>query len=362
MVKARAQITITKVIDIYASYRYYKLQSSVSEKPSKPTTNPPDGWSDTEPSYISGSTNTLYFVDCNVYSDMTFSFSEVSVSSSYEAAKAAWNKAQNAEDTANDVNEKVDKVLRYDDTKVVLGKTGSNMALSLQNDGVSIQKEDDTAASFQSDKLTLGNGYMELGYNEDTRTTYLKSDVQGKMDIYLPATETEDTDAVAGRLRFHSGDVYNSASIESGKASVLVESVNSETYKSTIKLIGEDVYINGDRLDDYIIAQGTSGIWLYRKWASGIAEFFGSAVFAFKTTAGSYTLNSFSFPFDLVSLISKSVWATWISGSKLVYAVSGGWDLWSLTETGKVVIMSDANNFIDTQTGEISYDIKGRWK
>lgn len=95
-VKASAQITISKVIDIYACYRYYKLQSSTLEKPAKPTTNPPSGWSDTEPAYVSGSTNTLYFVDCNVYSDKSFSFSEVSKSSSYEAAKDAWNKANKA--------------------------------------------------------------------------------------------------------------------------------------------------------------------------------------------------------------------------------------------------------------------------
>lgn len=95
-IKASAQITISKVIDIYACYRYYKLQSSTLAKPSKPTTNPPSGWSDTEPAYVSGSTNTLYFVDCNVYSDKSFSFSEVSKSSSYEAAKDAWNKANKA--------------------------------------------------------------------------------------------------------------------------------------------------------------------------------------------------------------------------------------------------------------------------
>lgn len=100
-VKASAQITISKVIDVYAVYRYYKLQSSTLTKPSKPTVNPPSDWSDTEPTYVSGSTSTLYFVDCNVYSDKTFSFSEVSISSSYEAAKDAWNKAQNALKTAD---------------------------------------------------------------------------------------------------------------------------------------------------------------------------------------------------------------------------------------------------------------------
>lgn len=103
VIKASAQITISKVIDIHACYRYYKLQSSTLAKPSKPTTNPPSGWSDTEPAYVSGSTNTLYFVDCNVYSDKTFNFSEVSKSSSYEAAKDAWNKANNAQNSVDNL-------------------------------------------------------------------------------------------------------------------------------------------------------------------------------------------------------------------------------------------------------------------
>lgn len=125
-VKASVQITISKVIDIHACYRYYKLQSSTLAKPSKPTTNPPSGWSDTEPAYVSGSTNTLYFVDCNVYSDKTFNFSEVSVSSSYEAAKAAWNKAKNAQDTANDANGKIDG-LQVGGRNMLLGSSFDNL-------------------------------------------------------------------------------------------------------------------------------------------------------------------------------------------------------------------------------------------
>lgn len=33
--------------------------------------------------------------------------------------------------------------------------------------------------------------------------------------------------------------------------------------------------VNGSRVDDYVIAQGISGSWRYRKWASGIAECWG---------------------------------------------------------------------------------------
>lgn len=83
--------------------RYYKLQSSTAAAPSKPTTNPPSEWSTTEPSYTSGSTNTLYFVDCTIYSNGTFKYSDVSKSSSYEAAKEAYNKAQAAQDSVDNM-------------------------------------------------------------------------------------------------------------------------------------------------------------------------------------------------------------------------------------------------------------------
>ena len=96
-VKAMGQITLTSVVDVLATYRYYLLQSSTAAIPSKPTAFPPAGtWDDTEPGYTEGSTNSLYTVDCTLFSDDTFIYSAVSLSSSYEAAKVAYNKATNA--------------------------------------------------------------------------------------------------------------------------------------------------------------------------------------------------------------------------------------------------------------------------
>ncbi len=95
-VKATGQITLTSVVDVVATYRYYLLQSSTAAVPAKPTKFPPDTWDDVEPGYTEGSTNSLYTVDCTVFSDDTFLYSAVSLSSSYEAAKAAYNKATNA--------------------------------------------------------------------------------------------------------------------------------------------------------------------------------------------------------------------------------------------------------------------------
>lgn len=91
-----------KGVDVTATCRYYLLQASNLSAPSKPTQNPPGGnWDDTEPSYTSGSTNTLYFVDLTVYSDGTWAYSSVSKSSAYEAAKEAYNKAQQVTETLN---------------------------------------------------------------------------------------------------------------------------------------------------------------------------------------------------------------------------------------------------------------------
>jgi len=91
-----------KGVDVTATCRYYLLQASNLSAPSKPTRNPPGGsWSKTEPSYTSGSTNTLYFVDLTVFSDGTWAYSSVSKSSAYEAAKEAYNKAQAVQEVLN---------------------------------------------------------------------------------------------------------------------------------------------------------------------------------------------------------------------------------------------------------------------
>lgn len=96
-VKAAGQITLTSVVDVTAVYRFYLLQSSTAAIPSAPKVYPPPSpWDDTEPSYTGSGTNSLYTTECTVFSDDSFLYSLVSLSSSYEAAKAAYNKATNA--------------------------------------------------------------------------------------------------------------------------------------------------------------------------------------------------------------------------------------------------------------------------
>ena len=93
-VKAAGSVTVASITDVAYTTRYYMLQASTLTAPARPTANPPGGsWSATEPTYTEGSTNSLYTCDLTTFSDGTWAYSSVSLSSSYEAAKAAYNKA-----------------------------------------------------------------------------------------------------------------------------------------------------------------------------------------------------------------------------------------------------------------------------
>lgn len=110
-----------KGVDVTVTCRYYLLQASTLSPPDKPTQKPPGGsWSETEPSYTSGSTNTLYFVDLTVFSDGTWAYSSVSKSSAYEAAKEAYNKAQQVTDTVDGLTKIQDGEVLIDGDKVYL--------------------------------------------------------------------------------------------------------------------------------------------------------------------------------------------------------------------------------------------------
>lgn len=109
-VLAQASITLSFERDILSHSRFYLLQASSSSPPAKPTTVPPPAvWDDTEPTYSTSGTYSLYVVDLTVYSDDTFEYSDVSLSTSYEAAKAAHNAAIAAQTAANAAAESAGK-------------------------------------------------------------------------------------------------------------------------------------------------------------------------------------------------------------------------------------------------------------
>lgn len=163
-IKAKGQITLSSVVDVKATYRYYLLQSSTLNKPSKPTVYPPSSsWDDTEPSYTDGSTNSLYFVDCTVFCDDTFAYSEVSLSSSYEAAKAAYNKASNAQSSIDNLEIGSRNCLRQTNVSEYISKWNawSSSILELTDNGylkVYTNSEDTAIGAYPPKISTIEQG------------------------------------------------------------------------------------------------------------------------------------------------------------------------------------------------------------
>lgn len=203
-VKANATTTLSFMVDVKAVYHYYKLQASTASAPSVPTSFPPTGWTDSEPTYTEGSTNTLYTVDCNVFTNDTFAYSAVSKSTSYEAAKAAYNKAVNAQNTADDAAKTATNFMQFVDGEglyVGNNQTGTWDGVRTRMDTDSfdvIDQNGNTLASYGTEmsitpnntsgyKITMGNavtigtrypgsteglGSIVIGYNGSATNSY----------------------------------------------------------------------------------------------------------------------------------------------------------------------------------------------
>lgn len=102
-VKAIGSITLAVVKEVVNTYPLFKLQKSTLNPPSVPS-GAASGWSMTEPTYNGNSTETLYIAWRIVYSDASVSYTAVSKSTAYEAAKAAWNKAHAAQTGLSNLN------------------------------------------------------------------------------------------------------------------------------------------------------------------------------------------------------------------------------------------------------------------
>ena len=174
-VKAKAEITLATIRDVQSVTRYYLLQSSTSSVPSKPTANPPGGnWSRTEPSYTSGSTNSLYLTDLTVFTDGSFSYSDVSLSSSYEAAKAAYNKALAAETTAGTALAQSVEYIVGTQSAVTGNWTGVSMDAALYEGKTIAYKLPYAGSGDASLTLTLADGSTTAAvpvYMNNTRVT-----------------------------------------------------------------------------------------------------------------------------------------------------------------------------------------------
>lgn len=163
-VKGSATVTLSQYRDTKSVTRYYKLQLSSLAAPDKPTNVKPDetpaGWSKSEPAC--DITMTLYTVDITVFSDGTTYVSDVSKSTSYEAAKEAWNKAHNAQGTADEAKTEMTEQKQFfyhdDEGAHVRDATNSKFRADLKSSGLYIVdlNTGKPSASFGATRCIIG--------------------------------------------------------------------------------------------------------------------------------------------------------------------------------------------------------------
>lgn len=231
-IKAKAEITIFNVKDVKSVTRYYLLQSSTATAPAKPTTiNPGGNWKTTEPSYTDGSTNTLYFVDLTIMSDgKTFSYSDVSKSSSYEAAKSAWNKANNAQKTADDIADNI----YYPDTVEVDGSKLRAGTVTAKQINVADLFAQEITASGSISGATIKGASGEFTKDFSVKTLLKESDIDNQ-NIFFQIINNAD------------GVFIGIKSQEQANAYLSLTALGSVLAAQSLKLSGNGVSITAQK-------------------------------------------------------------------------------------------------------------------
>ena len=259
---------------VQSTTRYYCLEAS-SEAPAKPTTNPPDSkWTTTEPNYTSGNTSYLYITDLTVYTDSTFLYSDVSLSSSYEAAKAAYAKAVNAETEIEKTNEAVAlRATKNEVTETLKGyatTTAMNSAIEVKANEITsmvetnystttqmnsaIQQKADAITSSVNETLsdysttTQMNSAIEQKANEITSTVEANYSTTAEMNSAIEQKANAITSSVNETLSDYSTTTQMNSAIEQ-KANEISSSV-STTYatKTEVTSAVDGIQVGGTNL------------------------------------------------------------------------------------------------------------------
>lgn len=124
-----------------------------------------------------------------------------------------------------------------------------------------------------------------------------------------------------------------------------------------------DVKVKGSPMEDYVVEQGTSGIWIYRKWASGIAECWGVSDAITQTTSTDWNVMtsntatpSIAYPFTFKNspVVSPSVHIH--DGNFWLVTFNAG----STTKTPTYQIARGKS--ATTVTFKLGFHVFGQWK
>ena len=118
--------------------------------------------------------------------------------------------------------------------------------------------------------------------------------------------------------------------------------------------------INGTDLDDFVVEQGESDGWFYRKWDSGYIELYGKTTAEF-TGMGHYLSAYSKFPIELTNWISATATINGFSGNLAAY-LDANVKLECFNYGCNVWVQNSYNGFNGPDSTPVSIHVFGKWK
>lgn len=120
-----------------------------------------------------------------------------------------------------------------------------------------------------------------------------------------------------------------------------------------------DIKYKGGIISDFVVEQGTSGVWTYRKWNSGTAELWGYGTAAYENV--SVLGKELTYPFTLTSALC-GIGTLNSYGSNAAASLQWNLKLAYGASACKIWVHNASGGFIASSTLDASVYIMGRWK
>lgn len=242
-------ISLASVTDIQGIYRFYHLGP---DRPEVPTSYPPSDtvWSRTEPEYTLGNTDNLYYADCTVFVNLSFSYGLVQLSSDYEASKKVYA----------DALARIDNAVKITDSQIRKEKDALRTEISEKY----YDKENlDSQFGEISTKLEQTKNSVNIEF------TNFKTDI----DSSIKQNNVSFTE-IHKYIRFIDGNIYLGAEdnpiqlIEKNDRISFVQAGSEVAYFSNNKMYVNDGQFNNTlRIGNFEFSPRPNGSLYFKKWS-----------------------------------------------------------------------------------------------
>lgn len=242
-------ISLASVTDIQGIYRFYHLGP---DRPEVPTSYPPSDtvWSRTEPEYTLGNTDNLYYVDCTLFVNLSFSYGLVQLSSDYEASKKVYA----------DALARIDNAVKITDSQIGKEKDALRTEISEKY----YDKENlDSQFGEISTKLEQTKNSVNIEF------TNFKTDI----DSSIKQNNVSFTE-IHKYIRFIDGNIYLGAEdnpiqlIEKNDRISFVQAGSEVAYFSNNKMYVNDGQFNNTlRIGNFEFSPRPNGSLDFKKWS-----------------------------------------------------------------------------------------------